>query len=64
MGARVKNGRHFKKKSKRHCKNQRDSTAKTKTDEPKCLKKTLKDKAFFEVRDKNLNKREKKGKIY
>ena len=43
---------------------QRDSRAKTKTDEPKCLKKTLKDKAFFEVRDKNLNKREKKGKIY
>ena len=43
---------------------QRDSRAKTKTDEPKCLKKTLKDKAFFEVRDKNLNKRENKGKIY
>lgn len=28
------------------------------------LEKDIKDKAFFEVRDKNLNKREKKGKIY
>ena len=30
---------------------------------PKCLNKTQKDKTFFEVRGKKLNKREKNGKI-